>query len=245
MIIWVIVSVFALITVLLLIGKGGFLIAGYNTASEEEKSRYDPVRLSRVTGACLVPIDSVLILTGVFQQNMPGWLLTVIPLVIFLSVIVMLILGNTCCYRRGVVLSDREKKKNLLVFTGITAVLLVLLAVVMVLVTAGTVDVGFEEEQLTVTAFTRPEEVYDRESIHSVSLEPLPDVGKRKRGIENAKIAAGVFDNDAYGQYTLMVYPDCQTAVVLETDTGIVVINQADQDLTEDCFQQITAWWKA
>lgn len=38
---WIIFAVFAVMGVLLWTGKGGWLIAGYNTASAEEKKKYD------------------------------------------------------------------------------------------------------------------------------------------------------------------------------------------------------------
>lgn len=39
--VWVIGILFALLSGVLLSGRGGFLIAGYNTASKEEKEKYD------------------------------------------------------------------------------------------------------------------------------------------------------------------------------------------------------------
>lgn len=40
----------------LLMGRGSFLIAGYNTASKEEKEKYDSKALSRFMGKILLPI---------------------------------------------------------------------------------------------------------------------------------------------------------------------------------------------
>ena len=52
----------ALMGMIVLLGKGDNLIAGYNTASENEKEKYDIVRHRLVTGvtvlavACLLPL---------------------------------------------------------------------------------------------------------------------------------------------------------------------------------------------
>jgi hypothetical protein len=43
----------AAMAVLLLTGKGSFLIAGYNTANKEKKKRYNEKRLCRVMGSGL------------------------------------------------------------------------------------------------------------------------------------------------------------------------------------------------
>ena len=40
--------------ILLFIGKGDFLIAGYNTASEEEKEQYHAKRIRIVLGTCFL-----------------------------------------------------------------------------------------------------------------------------------------------------------------------------------------------
>lgn len=40
-------SIFVIMGIIFLFGKGGILIAGYNTASEADKSKYDIKRLNR------------------------------------------------------------------------------------------------------------------------------------------------------------------------------------------------------
>lgn len=47
---WVVFAVLAIVSLVLLSGHGGFLIAGYNTASKEEKEKYDEKKLCRITG---------------------------------------------------------------------------------------------------------------------------------------------------------------------------------------------------
>ena len=57
---FIIVGVIALIfigmAIPLLMGKGAFLIAGYNTLSEKEKEKYDQVALCKFMGKILLPI---------------------------------------------------------------------------------------------------------------------------------------------------------------------------------------------
>lgn len=60
----VISSFFSLImialSVVLLLGKGANLIAGYNTSSKEEKAKYDEKALSKFVGKILLPIGLAL-----------------------------------------------------------------------------------------------------------------------------------------------------------------------------------------
>lgn len=42
-----------ILTIILLSGKGGFLVAGYNTLSKKEKLRYNGKKVSRIMGVLL------------------------------------------------------------------------------------------------------------------------------------------------------------------------------------------------
>ena len=59
--------VLLLIALLIRVGKGDKLIAGYNTASEQEKAKYDIVRLRRVICWCLCLIAVTLWLPNLAQ----------------------------------------------------------------------------------------------------------------------------------------------------------------------------------
>lgn len=47
---WIVTAICAVLSIILLSGRGSFLIAGYNTADKEEKARYDEKKLCRVSG---------------------------------------------------------------------------------------------------------------------------------------------------------------------------------------------------
>ena len=46
--------IFLIVSLLLLMGKGSFLIAGYNTASAKEKAQYNEKKLCRIVGVGLL-----------------------------------------------------------------------------------------------------------------------------------------------------------------------------------------------
>lgn len=70
--------------IFLLRGKGAFLIAGYNTASKEKKSRFDEKALCRFTGGVLLGISFGTLLIAV------GSYLEMAPLAYFGSAIIVL-----------------------------------------------------------------------------------------------------------------------------------------------------------
>ena len=52
---------FTVITIILMSGKGAMLIAGYNTASEVEKDKYDPEKLSKSVGKLFLILDILIL----------------------------------------------------------------------------------------------------------------------------------------------------------------------------------------
>ena len=55
-IVWIVFGIFAVISIILLSGHGSWLISGYNTASKEEKEKYDE------KGIILVDVVVIIIL---------------------------------------------------------------------------------------------------------------------------------------------------------------------------------------
>ena len=76
-IVWIVFVIFAVFSIILLSGHGSWFISGYNTASKEEKEKYDEKKL--------------------YVSSADG-LVTCFPLgIILVDVVVIIILGNTLC----------------------------------------------------------------------------------------------------------------------------------------------------
>ena len=139
--IWAIAILFLIITIVLLSGKGGFLIAGYNTASKAEKQKYDEKKLCRVMGGGMGIITVVLFVLACFGDQPPKWLLLVLFVVIAASVIGILILCNTVCKVKNVNVTDSEasavenKRNGRVVAVTVIVILAVCLGVGVMLLT--------------------------------------------------------------------------------------------------------------
>ena len=81
-------------SILLLRGKGSFLIAGYNTASPAQKSMYDEKKLCRVTGGGVLVCGILTLLFAILGENPPSWFPAVFTIAILLDVIVMMFTGS-------------------------------------------------------------------------------------------------------------------------------------------------------
>lgn len=95
--VWVLFAVFALITVLLLSGRGANLIAGYNTASPEEKKKYNAKRLCRVMGTGMAVITVFILVMAVGEDILPAETASVFGVITVADIVVMMVLANTIC----------------------------------------------------------------------------------------------------------------------------------------------------
>ncbi|MDY6327720.1 MAG: DUF3784 domain-containing protein [Bacteroidales bacterium] len=98
MIVLIIVAAILLIMgIIILVGKGDNLIAGYNTASKEEKAQYNIKRLRGLIGGILVVLaPMMLLLLG--RESLAATLSFVV--LTFVLCIVMVLLANTWAKKR-------------------------------------------------------------------------------------------------------------------------------------------------
>ncbi|BDR72584.1 Domain of uncharacterised function (DUF3784) [Clostridium tetani] len=89
---WIVVGIFAILSITLLLGKGSFLIAGYNTSSKEEKEQYNEKKLCRAMGVMLLSltITTILLITNKIMSSYYG-------IFVVISSIVVTIYINTKC----------------------------------------------------------------------------------------------------------------------------------------------------
>ena len=88
----IIAAILVIMGVLILIGKGDNLIAGYNTASEEERAQYNVKRLRGLIGGLLIVLAPMLFLLDGEDTMAATWSFVAI---VFVLCIVVVILANT------------------------------------------------------------------------------------------------------------------------------------------------------
>lgn len=96
---WLIAVIFVLVGVLFLSGHGWQLIAGYNTATKEKKTKYDLNRLYLVNGVGFLVIG---MLVAVMNSFVDDWslVLQILFLAVFIVlVMVLVILNGTWCMK--------------------------------------------------------------------------------------------------------------------------------------------------
>ncbi len=93
----IIASIFLIMGIIVLIGKGDNLIAGYNTASKEEKSQYNIKRLRGLIGGLLIVMVPMMLLLLREESLATSFLFLALT---FVLCIVVMILANTWAKKR-------------------------------------------------------------------------------------------------------------------------------------------------
>ena len=96
-ILYIIAAVFAVMGTILILGRGKNLIAGYNTASAEEKQKYNAKRLCTVIGSGLLAIAVMTATLALFRSILPSWISYVFGAAVVADCALLIILSNTVC----------------------------------------------------------------------------------------------------------------------------------------------------
>ena len=94
---WIVVVLGAIVSAVLLTGHGASFIAGYNTASEAERKKYDEKKLCRVTGTGTSVITLLIAVSALFSQALPSWYPYLFSGIILAVCVAIVVLSNTIC----------------------------------------------------------------------------------------------------------------------------------------------------
>lgn len=130
-----------------------------------------------------------------------------------------------------------KKSKTTLYFSAIiTTVTIVLIGF---LLFTGDVVTTLDEDLINVKGSFWSNYSVDYDTINYISIEKNIDLGHRKNGIGSIKLSEGSFSNDEFDDYKLYVYNKCDTYIVMNTDKGIVVINDKTEKKTQELYNNI------
>ena len=96
-ILWIVFIICAVLSIVLLLGHGSWFISGYNTASKEEKEKYNEKKLCRTVGIGMSVITLLILIMGLLENILPAFFAYIALGIIIVDVVVIIILGNTIC----------------------------------------------------------------------------------------------------------------------------------------------------
>lgn len=242
LIMWGIVLLLALLSFLIGIGKGDWLISGYNTASAKDRAKYN-IRILRKIMSIGLGISALFIAATnlPISTDLPGFN-QFSGIFILVVCIVMVILANTIAKRKEPVIiveTEEDKQKHRKV-TRISLILsVIILAFVTISLFTGNFDYRISNSILHITASNWKDIDISLEEIESVLLEENITLGRRTFGVGNFKIRGGNFKNQDFGKYTLYSFNSCKTYIVIKTDNQTYVLNKPTVLETEELCQSL------
>ena len=96
-IVWIVFIIFAVLSIVLLLGHASWFISGYNTASKEEKEKYNEKKLCRTMGIGMSVITLLILTMGLLENILPAFFAYIALGIVLVDVAVIIILGNTIC----------------------------------------------------------------------------------------------------------------------------------------------------
>ena len=94
----ILAAIMFIMGIIILIGKGDNLIAGYNTASKEERSQYNVKRLRSLIGGFLLILAPIMVLLLGEESLAAGFSFIALTFVLCL---ILVILANTWAKKKG------------------------------------------------------------------------------------------------------------------------------------------------
>ena len=91
---YILAGLMFVLSIILLSGRGSWLIAGYNTMSKEQQNKYDRKKLTRATAMILIIASIAILALGFSLINTIVFLI-----IVFTSVIMTIIYTNNCCLK--------------------------------------------------------------------------------------------------------------------------------------------------
>lgn len=238
---YIVAGLMFVLSLILLSGRGSWLIAGYNTMSKEQQNKYDSKKLSRATGIMSI-ITSIALLALAFSLINA----TVFLIIIFISVTVTIIYTNKFCLKpdsdieENDLMIDKGKGSlpNMITMIGIgfTIIVFLLIGVSMYFSSKPPVYNISNGALIISTQFGEEVNLSEIQSIHL--KDDLPVIQSRINGLGLGSIQKGKFSSDI-GNVTLYIDSSKPPFIYIKTTSELIILNDQSQSKTETLFNEL------
>lgn len=139
-------------------------------------------------------------------------------------------------YIKNNVMPKNMDKTGKLVTTIALPIILIFVAIMMF---TGSIKLSYKETSFTVKASFWNALTVEYDAVDSIEYREHFDKGTRTNGIGSAKLMAGLFKNDEFGNYTLYSYTNCDSVVIVKVGTKVVAISGTDDASTKEIYETL------
>lgn len=240
---YILAGLMFVLSIILLSGRGSWLIAGYNTMSKEEQCKYDRKKLTRATGVMSIIISIALLALGFSLINAIIFLI-----VIFVSVIITIIYTNNYCLKLNpdnkvsdlITNKGKESLLNKKAMIGIGfAIIVVLLVGISMYFSSKPPIYAISNDTLVIS--TQYGQTINFAEIESVQLKnDLPVIQSKINGLGLGSIEKGKFSSDI-GNVTLYIDTSKPPFIYLKTTSELIILNDQSKSKTEALFDDLNS----
>lgn len=220
--------IFLMISIFLLMGKGSFLIAGYNTASADEKAKYNEKKLCRIVG-----LGFFIITCGLFSLMMLETYGLYVMIGLFIIGMAIILIGSQYASLEH---NTKKMKSSMIISILLTIVIGGFVIVVMFI---GDIHIQYHDNSIQLSGTLVSSSEISYAAITEVEFRENIDIGHKKNGINNAVIEAGRYRNDEFDDYRLYGYTNSLQYVIIYTDSEIFVVSGKNKQQTQDIYEKL------
>ncbi len=131
----------------------------------------------------------------------------------------------------------QNKAGKMIALSRIAAVLIF----VGIIMFTGDIGIRYLEHSFVIEASYWHDLTVDYNVIEYIEYRDYDNRGVRTYGFGSARLLAGTFHNEEFGDYTRYSYTRCDACVVLTVGDKILVVNGPDEECTRAIYEQITS----
>lgn len=236
------IGLFILLGIVLSMGKGSFLIAGFNTMTKKEQDKYDKVALCKFTGKIMFALAFSMIFWVLYQAFEIKILLYVGVILFSAFIMFLLIYVNTGNRFKMEGISVEKKKHKLSVKSSLIGLIIFLgVAIFLFMLINGTkkeTEVIIQGNQI---AFKGQYGVTDNfEEITDIQLKnDIPAIGMKVNGAGLGEIMKGDFKVEGLGICRLFVHSEKGPFIYMMVDGKYTIINFKDSAKTMAIYEEL------
>ncbi len=250
-----------ILAIFLLRGKGGFLIAGYNTMSKEDQAKYDERALCRFVGCLLIVTSFCIALIPLGIQLERLWLMYVgIALSIIIPIGAVIYMNTGDRFRKNMnpdsygmnkndssdVLSEKRKSKNtkpVIIATSVFTILVIVIVGFLILYSAKEPVVNVTDQGIQI------------KSIYGISVNftDLSDITLIEKSMNNIGVGnrtngfggmgdtlKGNFTSEKLGKTLLFVHANSSPTIRIEREgSRDIYISFRDSEATRALYEEM------
>ena len=197
----------------------------------------------RIVGKLWV-IGGILLIISVF---LPDFMILWVMVMAIIVLVIIPVLYSYMYYKKQVRKGNNNvtqlpKSKTNKITTIISLFFLgIIFIFISIIMFTGEIDFKYGEEAFTIEASFWSDLTIKYDAIYNIEYRANDNKGLRTYGFGSARLLAGAFNNDEFGNYTRYSYTKCNVCVVLNVEGKILVINGPDVESTKAIYENIKA----